>query len=296
MIQVNDLCKSYGALRAVDGISFSVAQGETFGLLGPNGAGKTTTIHMMTGALWPDAGRIAINGQADPTQAEVRSHIGLAPQALALYDMLTGEENVSFFARLYGLSGARLRERVSHALELAGLVDRRKDRVGAFSGGMKRRLNLACALVHDPPVIFLDEPTAGVDPQSRNYLFETIERLADQGKTILYTTHYMEEAQRLCDRVAIMDSGKILALGTVEVLIAQHGGRALVEVELEHVPDTPASLPGPLDGKMLRYESAQPQEEAWRLTQVGLRFTSFHIEKPNLEKVFLNLTGRRLRD
>ena len=296
MIEVSDLQKSYGTLKAVAGVSFSVAQGETFGLLGPNGAGKTTSIHMLTGALRPDAGTIQINGQADPTRAEVRQSIGLAPQALALYDTLTADENLTFFGRLYGLNGTTLRQRVEHALGLAGLVDRRADRVGTYSGGMKRRLNLACALVHDPPVVFLDEPTVGVDPQSRNYLFDTIEALAKQGRTILYTTHYMEEAQRLCDRVAIMDTGKILALDTVDGLIANHGGRAIVDVELERVPENAATLPGPLEGNRLRFESAQPQEEAWRLTQAGLRFTSFHIEAPNLEKVFLNLTGRRLRD
>jgi linearmycin/streptolysin S transport system ATP-binding protein len=296
VIEISALRKSYGALQAVAGVSFAVAQGETFGLLGPNGAGKTTTIHMLTGALTPDAGSIQINGQADPTRVEVRQSIGLAPQSLALYDTLTADENLSFFGRLYGLGGAKLRERVDHALKLAGLQDRRSDRVGTYSGGMKRRLNLACALVHDPPVVFLDEPTAGVDPQSRNYLFDTIEALAAQGRTILYTTHYMEEAERLCDRVAIMDSGKILALDTVDGLIANHGGRALVDVELERVPDDANTLPGRLDGNRLVYESAQPQEEAWKLTQAGLRFTSFRIETPNLEKVFLNLTGRRLRD
>jgi ABC-2 type transport system ATP-binding protein len=296
VIQVSDLRKFYGSLQAVAGVSFTVAQGETFGLLGPNGAGKTTTIHMLTGALTPDAGAIQINGQADPTRVEVRQSIGLAPQSLAIYETLTADENLSFFGRLYGLGGAKLRERVDDALKLAGLQDRRGDRVGTYSGGMKRRLNLACALVHDPPVLFLDEPTVGVDPQSRNYLFDTIEALAAQGRTILYTTHYMEEAERLCDRVAIMDGGKILALDTVDGLIVNHGGRALVDVELERVPDDPKTLPGPLDGNRLAYESAQPQEEAWKLTQAGLRFRSFRIDTPNLEKVFLNLTGRRLRD
>src|SRR5262249_8052200 len=161
VIEVSDLKKSYGSLQAVAGVSFAVAQGETFGLLGPNGAGKTTTIHMLTGALTPDAGTIQINGQADPTRVEVRQSIGLAPQPLALYDTLTADETLSFFGRLYGLGGAKLHERVDGALKLAGLQDRRGDRVGTYSGGMKRRLNLACALVHDPPVVFLDEPTVG---------------------------------------------------------------------------------------------------------------------------------------
>jgi len=296
MIEVTNLRKAYGALKAVDGISFAISAGETFGLLGPNGAGKTTTLHMLTGALKPDAGTIAINGQHDPTQVEVRRQIGLAPQSLALYEALTGEENLSFFCKLYGFAGAKLKERVQYALELAGLTDRRRDRVDTYSGGMKRRLNLACAIVHEPMVLFLDEPTVGVDPQSRNYLFDTIEALAKQGRTIIYTTHYMEEAQRLCQRVAIMDHGKILALDTVPGLVAQHGGQAMVDVELAEPPANVGSLPAPLDGKRLRYASAKPHEEIQRLAALDLKLTRFAIDQPNLEKVFLNLTGRSLRD
>ncbi len=296
MIEVANLRKAYGAIQAVNGVTFAVGQGETFGLLGPNGAGKTTTMHMMTGALAPDEGRVTIAGQHDPTRLDARRQIGLAPQSLALYEPLTAEENLRFFGKLYGLAGERLTERVDFAIGLAGLIDRRRDRVSTYSGGMKRRLNLVCALVHDPPVLFLDEPTVGVDPQSRNHLFDTIESLASQGHTIIYTTHYMEEAQRLCDRVAIMDHGKILALDTVDGLINQHGGKASVEVELDQVAHDRSDLPGKLDGNLLRYESDRPAEEAARLASMGLRFTSFHIEKPNLEKVFLNLTGRSLRD
>jgi len=233
---------------------------------------------------------------ADPTRAEVRQQLGVAPQALALYEPLTAQENLTFFGKLYGLAGPRLRERVAWALELAGLTDRRSDRVATFSGGMKRRLNLACALVHDPPVVFLDEPTAGVDPQSRNHLFEIIEGLTKRGGTVLYTTHYMEEAQRLCDRVAIMDHGKILALDTVEGLIGRHGGQATIEAELDAVPPDPVRLPGTLDGRVLRLETGQPLEETARLASLGLKFRTFHIEQPNLEMVFLALTGRRLRD
>ncbi len=171
MIQVQDLRKSYGSLVAVDGVSFEVRGGETFGLLGPNGAGKTTTISMMIGVLTPDAGSITVNGTARPTQAAARRAIGVAPQSLALYEDLTAVENLKFFARLYGLAGAALGERVAWALEFAGLADRRGDRVKTYSGGMKRRLNMAVALVHEPQVIFLDEPTVGVDPQSRNHIF-----------------------------------------------------------------------------------------------------------------------------
>jgi ABC-2 type transport system ATP-binding protein len=296
MIEVADLHKSYGSLKAVDGVSFSVERGETFALLGPNGAGKTTTILMLTGALRPDRGTIHVAGQHDPTQVEVRRQLGFAPQALALYEQLTGFENLAFFARLYGLAGAALGQRVQQALELAGLVERKDDYVKNYSGGMKRRLNLACALVHEPSVVFLDEPTVGVDPQSRNYIFQTIEGLVAKGLTILYTTHYMEEAARLCRRIAIMDQGKILALDTLDGLVRQHGGQATVEVELTEVPGDPATLPGVLDGNRLTFTSDRPQEELARLIQSGLPITRFQVSQPTLENVFLNLTGRRLRD
>jgi ABC-2 type transport system ATP-binding protein len=296
MIEVRDLRKSYGSLRAVDGVSFDLHPGETFGLLGPNGAGKTTTIHLMVGVLKPDAGSVRINGGADPTRPDVRRQIGIAPQAQALYADLTGEENLAFFARLYGLAGARLAERVAWALEFSGLADRRKHAVRTYSGGMQRRLNLAVALVHDPPVLFLDEPTVGVDPQSRNHIFDSIEALKKQGRTILYTTHYMEEAQRLCDRVAIMDRGKILALDTVSGLIDAHGGRSVIRAELESVPADTSALPGRLEGATLVIETPKPLEEVARLAERGLKLTTLHVTRPNLETVFLELTGRSLRD
>jgi ABC-2 type transport system ATP-binding protein len=295
MIDVRDLHKAYGSLAAVDGLSFEVRQGETFGLLGPNGAGKTTTMHLLVGVLRPDRGTIAIAGQGDPTKPQTREKIGLAPQAMSLYPDLTGEENLVFFARLHGLAGNALRDRVQGALDLAGLADRRKHRVRTYSGGMQRRLNLACALVHDPPVLLLDEPTVGVDPQSRNHLFDNIESLRDQGRTILYTTHYMEEAQRLCDRVAIMDHGKILALDSVPELIARYGGPSLIEAELE-APPADGNHPGTWDGQLLRVPSERPLEEIARLAGSGVRFTSLHVKRPDLETVFLELTGRSLRD
>ena len=296
MIQVNNLHKAFASVPAVDGISFDIRQGETFGLLGPNGAGKTTTIHMLAGVLRPDAGQVSINGTSDPTRLEVRQHLGVAPQALALYEGLSAEENIAFLAKLYGLSGPRLKERVAWALEFAGLTERRSDRISTYSGGMKRRLNLACALVHDPTVVFLDEPTVGVDPQSRNYIFSGIEALAKEGRTILYTTHYMEEAQRLCDRVAIMDRGRILALDTVENLIDRYGGQSLVEAELEGNAPDEVQLPGRPEDGVLRFSSSTPFEEAARLVAAGVKFASFRVERPNLEVVFLALTGRRLRD
>ncbi|HEV8480696.1 MAG TPA: ABC transporter ATP-binding protein [Candidatus Eisenbacteria bacterium] len=295
MIEVRDLRKSYGSLTAVDGVTFDVRQGETFGLLGPNGAGKTTTMHLLVGVLHPDQGTIRVAGEGDPTRPKTRHHLGLAPQSLSLYPDLTAEENVTFFARLHGLAGRPLAARVDAMLALAGLIDRRKHRVRTYSGGMQRRLNLACALVHDPPVLLLDEPTVGVDPQSRNHLFENIESLRRQGRTILYTTHYMEEAQRLCDRVAIMDHGKILALDTVPALIERYGGPSLIEAELE-TPPTDGNHAGTWDGQTLRIPSERPLEEIARLAGSGVRFTSLHLKRPDLETVFLELTGRSLRD
>jgi ABC-2 type transport system ATP-binding protein len=295
MITVNALTKKFGTITAVDGISFTIAPGSLFGLLGPNGAGKSTAINMMVGALSPDSGTVSINGIQDPTQPSVRAKIGNAPQALAIYEDLTAEENLAFFGKLYGLQGAKLKERVTFCLDFAGLAERKTDRVSTYSGGMKRRLNMACAIVHDPPLILFDEPTVGVDPQSRYMIFEQIERLRNEGRTIVYTTHYMEEAQRLCDTVAIIDHGKILDLDTVHNLIAHHGGKAVVTAELERVPDG-KPVPGTVTDGQLRFESNTPLEDVARLHGDGIEFHTLKVDNPDLESVFLNLTGRRLRD
>ncbi len=296
MIEVRELRKAYGQMIAVAGVSFSVEAGETFGLLGPNGAGKSTTIAMLTGAITPDEGAININGQGSPEVPSNRLMIGVAPQSLSLYEDLSAQENLAFFGRLYRLTGRALDERVAWALEFAGLADRRKHRVKTFSGGMKRRLNLAVALVHNPLVLFLDEPTAGVDPQSRNHIFERIEELRGEGRTVVYTTHYMEEAQRLCDRVAIMDHGKILDLDTVPALVRRYGGRSVVKAELTRAPDDTVALPVELDGLAMRFESERPLEEVARLSSEGVAFQTLEITRPDLETVFLSLTGRSLRD
>ncbi len=272
---------SYGDLRALDGLSLTVNRAEVFGLLGPNGAGKTTLVSVAVGLLKPDSGAARLGGGGDPLDPPARSGIGLAPQDLALYDELTARENLDFFGRIQGMHGGELRERRRWCLDFAGLADRAGDQVGGFSGGMKRRLNLAAALVHDPPLLLLDEPTVGVDPQSRNAIFEKIELLRAEGRTILYTTHYMEEAQRLCDRVAIIDRGRLLALDTVPALIAAHGGKSALKVRL--------------DGEELRSETEDPLAELERLRGLG-RLERFRLEGPDLESVFLNLTGRQLRD
>jgi ABC-2 type transport system ATP-binding protein len=296
VISIKSLSKRFGTIVAVDGISFEVPRGQIFGLLGPNGAGKSTTINMIVGVVVPDAGTIQIDGGGDASEQSVRRKIGNAPQALALYDDLTAEENVQFFGRLYGLRGKRLAERVQWALDLAGLIDRKGDRTSTYSGGMKRRLNLACSLVHNPPLLLLDEPTVGVDPQSRNLIFDKIRSLKAAGHTIVYTTHYMEEAERLCDTVAIIDHGRILDIGTVEQLITRHGKASVIEGEIDNPGALGSGFRGTIEGTHIRMESARPLEDVAELSAKGVGFRSLHVVRPDLESVFLNLTGRRIRD
>ncbi len=296
IIRVEHLARSFGDLQAVDDVTFDVRRGETFGLLGPNGAGKSTTISIIVGAIAADGGEVEIDGRDIRQGASVRRLIGIAPQSLALYDVLSAERNLAFFGALYGLSGRQLSQRVDWALDFARLQDRRRDLVKTFSGGMKRRLNLACALVHEPQILLLDEPTVGVDPQSRHHIFECIEQLKEQGRTIIYTTHYMEEAQRLCDRIAIMDHGQLLALDTLDALIGEYGAAAVITAELVRPPDDVSVLPAELDELHLRFESAKPFEEVSRLAMAGVAFATLNVARPDLESVFLSLTGRSLRD
>jgi ABC-2 type transport system ATP-binding protein len=227
VLTLENVRKCYGnganAVTALDGLTLRITPGEVLGLLGPNGAGKSTTVNLAIGLLAPDSGTVTIAGAGSPTHTSVRRRIGMAPQALALYELLSADENLRFIGQIYGLSGEHLAKRVEWALAFVGLTDRRRHRVETFSGGMKRRLNLAAALIHDPELILLDEPTVGVDPQSRNQIFDNILALKQLGRTLIYTTHYMEEAERLCDRVAIIDGGRLLALGTVDELLTTHG-------------------------------------------------------------------------
>lgn len=294
LIQAHDLEKSFGAIKAVDRLSFEIKAGETFGLLGPNGAGKSTTIAMLIGLLRPDRGSVSVDG-GNPSSEATRQQIGVAPQTLSLYEELTANENLRFFARLYGLRGSALTDRVQWALEFSGLTDRAKHRVSTYSGGMKRRLNIAVALVHDPRILLLDEPTVGVDPQSRNHIFDSIEKLSAAGLTILYTTHYMEEAERLCDRVAIVDHGRLMAIDTVDNLIRQHGGKSWIVADVDQWPEA-LTRPGTMTGSELRFAAERPLDEVTRWSSQGATFHSLHINSPNLESVFLTLTGRSLRD
>ena len=309
ILNAGDLYKSYGDLKAVNGVTIEIERGEVFGLLGPNGAGKTTTISMLTGLLEPSAGKITIEGmELKPNAYEVKAKIGLVPQELALYPTLSARRNLLFFGRIYGLKGALLRDRVAEVLELVGLTERADEPIAAYSGGMKRRINIAAGLLHKPSILFLDEPTVGVDPQSRNAIFEGIEALNHDGMTIMYTTHYMEEAQRLCTRVAIVDEGRIVALDSPSALISNLGGGIIV-IGIEGVPSesiiAPITQLDPvknITGKDGAYivETHQLQEALMGILdhtkRSNARITSLELLEPNLESVFLQLTGKSLRE
>lgn len=283
MLTLSNLRKTFGALTAVDGLSLRIEPGEVFGLLGPNGAGKSTTIGMSVGMIKPDAGTVTLEGHGDPMTPSVRRAVGVAPQALALYEDLTARENLTFFGRLHSMAGRSLRRRVDQTLEMVGLSGRQADRVSTYSGGMKRRLNLAAAMIHEPPLLLLDEPTAGVDPQSRNSILDLVRSLASTGVTILYTTHYMEEAAKLCSRVAIVDHGRLLAAGTVRELVAQHGGTTVITVDRGERSE--------------RIETTDPvRDVAAIMADATHGVSGLRIDRPDLESVFLNLTGRSLRD
>ncbi|GAA1649225.1 linearmycin resistance ATP-binding protein LnrL [Georgenia ruanii] len=309
VLVVDGLVRRFGDLTAVDGVSFRIGAGETYGLLGPNGAGKTTTISMIAGLLAPDAGGVTVAGQPmGPDAISVKRHIGLVPQDLAIYPDLTARENLTFFGRLQGLGGKALAARVDEVLELVGLTDRAKDATKEYSGGMKRRLNIGVGLLHRPLLLILDEPTVGVDPQSRNAILESVEALSVEGMAVLYTTHYMEEAERLCDRIAIVDSGRIQAEGTRDELIRLTGG--LDHIRLSGTGDTAAAA------EALRALPAVDRVDADRRTLVltvhdaptavaaivtgaaaaGLTLSDVEITRPDLESVFLQLTGKALRD
>nr|MBI2903850.1 ATP-binding cassette domain-containing protein [Chloroflexota bacterium] len=309
MLEAKNLVKKYGDFTAVNGVSLAVGKGEIVGLLGPNGAGKTTTLSMLSCLLEPTSGTAAVAGfDVCQQPGEVKKHIGLVPQDLALYPTLSARDNLSFFGRIYHLRGADLKARIDWALELVGLADRARDPIQTFSGGMKRRINIAASLLHRPDVLFLDEPTVGVDPQSRNAIFDNVERLNREGMTILYTTHYMEEAQRLCHRVAIVDQGRIVALDTPRALIDSLGG-GIIHLGLANgrgaaVLERARALPGvhsatQTDGR-IEIRALRAQQALIGVldaaNQLDATVTSLEILQPNLETVFLQLTGKHLRD
>lgn len=320
IVEVEDLVKDYGELHAVQNIRFQIEEGEIFGLLGPNGAGKSTTISMLTCLFPPTSGSIRVQGLDVVKDAmEVKKNIGVVPQDLALYPTLNARDNLGFFGEMFGLRGKLLQQRIKNVLEIVAMTERANDPIRTYSGGMKRRINLAVGLINDPKILFLDEPTVGVDPQSRNHIFESIQKLnGERGMSILYTTHYMEEAERLCSRVAIIDKGKIIAQDTPKNLIALLGkgvirfGLAQGDEELRKAVEglgavksaTFIPLPPKEDGsrvtQILKVEVHSSNEAMIQVIQLfhqhNIELLTIEALEPNLESVFLHLTGKSLRE
>jgi len=305
MIEIRQLVKSFGTIQALAGVDFTVGEGEIFGLLGPNGAGKTTTISIIAGLLDADSGSVRVSGMDIRARgSDVRRILGVVPQEIALYEELTGRENLHFWGGLYGLAGTRLREEADRVLELVGLADRADDPVRDYSGGMKRRINLSAGLIHRPKVILLDEPTLGIDPQARLTILDIIRDGVSGGMTAIYTTHYLEEAEKLCDRIAIIDKGKILAQGTLGELVKLAGEGNLVTVNgtfsSEQVSPFLAGVAvehlesGSI--RMLVPGKADLGAALGRLFSAGVPIEDISIQEPSLEGVFIKLTGRELRD
>jgi ABC-2 type transport system ATP-binding protein len=309
ILECEGLKKSYGDRVAVDGVGFVIARGETYGLLGPNGAGKTTTISMICGLLTRDAGAVIVDGKPmDTNSVDAKAAIGYVPQDLAIYPDLTGRENLNFFGQLYAIPRTDLKRRVEEILEVIGLADRANDVTDDYSGGMKRRLNIGIGLLHRPRLLVLDEPTVGVDPQSRNAILSSVEELSSAGMAVLYTTHYMEEAERLCDRVGVIDEGRIRAEGTRRELVSLVGQRDRVSLTATGNLAAAADAAAGLDA----VHEATRGEEGINLivtnaravlpriletaTRAGATVSAVEVVEPDLEAVFLHLTGKALRD
>lgn len=309
VIECKGLTKTYKDVKALIGLDLSIPKGIIYGLLGPNGAGKSTFINIVAGLVKADSGKLVVAGSSLPEQSRaVKGRMGFVPQDLAIYEDLTAYENIAFFASLYGLKGSEKKEKVEKALEFVSLTDRRKDRAKAYSGGMKRRLNLACGICHEPEILFLDEPTVGIDPQSRNHIMESIKKLNKNGMTIIYTTHYMEEAEALCDRIGIIDNGKIIAEGKLSELQKTVSDNELLFIEatgnmdelLVRITETNGILEAGLEqtGILVKHTGRKGiLEDIIRHTaQTGSEIHKLESRMPNLEDVFLSMTGRTLRD
>lgn len=309
ILKIKDLTKKFGDFIAVDNMSLSIAEGEIFGFLGSNGAGKSTVIHMVTGLLRKNNGSIMILGKETSKHSKfIKKHIGLVPQELAIYEDLTAYENVRFFAGLYGLRGRKLQDRTEEALKFVGLTEKQKSYPKTFSGGMKRRLNIACAIAHQPKLIIMDEPTVGIDPQSRNYILTSVRKLNEMGCTIIYTSHYMEEVEEICTRIAIIDHGKIIAEGTKEQLKSLITDSKLIFITVQSVEAIDVTAIQAIQGVAninVVENTVQITTELGvnNLNQIIAYFINNQIEirtldekEPNLETVFLTLTGRNLRD
>lgn len=311
LIRVEHISKHFKKIKAVDGISFSVNKGEILGLLGPNGAGKSTTISMISTLLKPDSGDIFYANTSILQKPKViQESLGYVPQEIALYPMLTGKDNLSFWGQNYGVKGERLKKKIDEISEIIGIKDRLKDKVKTYSGGMKRRLNIGAALLHDPELIIMDEPTVGIDPQSRKHILDTVLALNKQGMTVIYTSHYMEEVEYLCDRICIMDQGKIIADGTKAQLIEQYDKTRGIKLKTEsNGPELLSRMKAIPQVLSVTQEEESKEilirsnEDKWvfkniidLLHEENIGILSMEFEQPNLETVFLNLTGRVLRD
>ena len=311
ILEVKNLVKKYGDFTAVKGISFDIKEGEIFSLLGPNGAGKTTTISMLSTLYAPTSGEATIGGHSITKEPmAVRNLIGVVPQELALYEDLSARENLVFWGQMYGLSGKTLKIRVDEVLEQIGLADKAKNRIKTYSGGMKRRVNIGVGLLHKPSLLFMDEPTVGIDPQSRRAILDSVKALNQQGMTVLYTTHYMEEAEELSNRVGIMDHGELIALGTQAELNRQVGENDTLILHIdesqngEPLAASVRKLPGVLKADITDHTVAVIAPEAEEImapvitkaNELGIKIRSVDIKEPDLEAVFLSLTGRALRD
>lgn len=309
LVKIENLVKKYDKNTAVKGISFGINKGEVFGLLGPNGAGKSTTISMLSGLLTPTEGKILINGKdtiKNPMLA--KKAIGLVPQDIALYPTLTAKENLYFWGRMYNLSGKLLKERVSEVLSIANLEDRKNEAIKSYSGGMKRRINIAAALLHHPQILIMDEPTVGIDPQSRNHILESVKKLNSEGMTIIYTSHYMEEIEYLCTKIGIVDHGKLIAIGSKDELKKSVIKQDKIEIELSQINPSVSEKAREISGvkslditdnKMIINSFGNKNILSSLLdlfSKMNAKILSVKIDEPNLESVFLNLTGRALRD